>query len=351
MIDLSGELSLGSLVLTKDGTLKYSYILPRGMEFPSGAEGYIRLTDRAGGEYQFSPHYGEPSEDMTKMLWQVESNAINHVPAGANFEVFISYEGSTYKVRYGRVVRKEATYPLNPLSVEEPPMMYEDDLQRNAPGTRWIAKAGQVSMHGISGITDLIYGNPSGTGYGMASRNVVDVFGAGLNLFQNASAMWYAPVRSDSIEIAVGLTGGNMDGSCTVVFSSDYSMKNFLGVSFSDPGGTPIFNPDPSDTIQAVAATNWTPWNFDTMTRLGTGINYSMPSQGGKYKITYSPSAGINVFTPSSSTTPALHVAASATANTGAVSGAGYRYAGVIFTGSFVTTGPMLYYWKIKDAV
>lgn len=341
MINLSGEPSLGSMVLTRDGALKYTYVLPRGMTFPSDAEGTIVLTDRAGGQYEFSPYEGELSEDLTNMTWLVDSQTVNHVPSGANFEVFITYDDHTYKVRYGRVVRKEVSYPLNPLSGEQPALMYEDDLQRNMPGPHWITKGGAISMQGPMQLTGL------GTGYVMGPRNQADIFGIGLSLFSSAAALWYAPLQSDSIEISAGIRDVG-DGDLTIVFGSNYAMTDFVGVRILDSGvqitsGLNIIV-NPEDTIKVVTGTAW---NSVSEVGSGNGANYDTPAYGGIYKITYSPTDGVRVYTPGSPV-PAL---TTSVAESGVKSGPGYRYVGVIFHGSLQTTGPVLYHWKVKDAV
>jgi len=228
MINLSSEPSLGSMVLTREGVFKYSYVLPRGQYFPDDAEGRISFTDRAGGEYDLSPFYGELSEDMSKMTWLVQPGSLELIPSGANFEVFITYDGNTYKVRYGRVVRREAPFPLSPLAVDGAPLLYSDDMQRIAPGPRWTSKYGAVSMHPVSGV--------SGVGWAMASRNVIDIFGAGLNLWQSAAALWYAPTQSDNIEMSFGLVD-NGDGVTTIVFGCNSSMTSFVGLRITDPPG------------------------------------------------------------------------------------------------------------------
>lgn len=328
MIDLSSEPSLGSMVLTKGGVLKYSYVLPRGMTFPEDAEGSIRFTDRAGGEYEFSPHTGELSEDLSRINWLIDPNILDHVPAGSNFEVFVSYDERTYKVRYGRVVRKGAFYPLNPGSAEDAmPLLYEDDMQRNMPGPRWSAKAGRVSMHDL--------GEEATPRYAMASRNAIDVFGAGINFYQNSAALWYAPLQSDSIEMSVGLLDGG-DGACTIVLCSNSSMTSFIGVQFTDPASG-------SDSVQVVTGTAWN----EVATVGGSASIPAIPNAGGVYKITYSLASNqVSVYTPGSST-PVL----TTTISGSVLHGLGYRYVGATWQGSLVTTGPKLYYWKVKDTV
>jgi hypothetical protein len=332
MIDLSSEPSLGSLILTTGGALKYSYVLPRGMTFPDGSEAYVVFTDRAGGSYELGEYkFATLSDNLTQFTWAIGPELTNQIPAGSNFEVFTVVDGTTYKVRYGRVVRKEVTYPLNPLEVINPPLMYEDDLQRNMPGPRWLAKYGAVSMRLATGV--------SATTYAMASRNAVEIFGAGLNLWSSAAVMWYAPLQSDSIEMAVKLVDVG-DGECTIVFASNSTMTDFLGVRVLDPGGSG------SDTIQVVKGTAW-----NALTVIGNPVSYNTPTGGGTYKITFTGTAStpyVNVYTPASATTPALSTSLASTAFR---RGAGYRYTGVIFNGSLQTTGPMLYGWKVKDAV
>jgi hypothetical protein len=327
MINLSSEPSLGSMVLTKGGVLKYSYILPRGMEFPDDVEGSLAFTDRAGGEYEFSPHAGEVAEDLSRIDWLISPQILDNIPAGANFEVFVTYDETTYKVRYGRVVRKEAFYPLNPLAVEASPLMYEDDMQRSMPGPRWVAKAGRVSMHDR--------GEEANPRYAMASRNAIDIFGAGINLYQSSAALWYAPLQSDTIEMAVGILDGG-DGVCTVVLCSNSSMTSFLGVRFTDPASG-------SDSVQVITGTAWN----DTSTIGNSASISAIPNSGGIYKITYSQSTNqVSVFQPGA-TTPVL----ATTISTSVPHGAGYRYVGATWQGSLVTTGPKIYYWKVKDAV
>lgn len=335
MIDLSSEPSLGSMVLSRDGVLKYSYVLPRGMTFPEDTDGYISFTDRAGGVYDYSPHYGELSEDLTSITWNVSSDILNHIPAGANFEVFVNLSGDQHKVRYGRVVRKEVDYPLSPLAVNDPPpLMYEDDMQRSAPGPRWIVKAGRPSMRTITGVT--------GVQWAMSVRNKTDIFGNSLAFQENAAVMWYAPLQSDSIEMSVGLKDSNA-GTTTVVLASNAAMTRFIGVRFRDAAGYGV-----SDTIQVVTGTAW-----NSVTTVGSvypsGGSYAFPTSGGIYKITYSyspTSPQVSVYLPGA-TTPALQT----TITSPVAYGAGYRYTGMIFQASLLYDGPVLYRWKIKDAV
>jgi hypothetical protein len=365
MIDLSSEPSLGTLILSKDGSLKYSYVLPRGMTFPTGSEATIAFSDRAGGTYNIGDYkYGSMSDDLTTFTWVIGSVLTNQVVAGDNFEVFVNVDGDSYKVRYGRVVRKQVSYPLNPITVTSPPLFYEDDMQRNVPGPRWLAKYGGVSMNKLT----FGGGNTSfGSRYVMGARYQADIFGNSLSLFSKASVLWYAPMRTDSVDISVKVASdaANRDGECFIVFASNSSMTRWLAVRISDPstGWTRT-----ADNLQVVAGfytaepptfdallTNYTP----AISEIGSFVNYDTPyyNQGTANTFTYrvvydgaltNPSPSVSVYTPASTTTPALTTSLT---SSGFISGAGYRYCGLMFNSSIATAGPRVFSWKAKDTV
>lgn len=328
MINLSGRPSLGTLSLTRDGVRKYTYVLPRGETFPETSTGSLVITDRAGGEYSESPFAGELSPDFKSMTWLLDPAATNEIPAGANFEVFLTVNGEDYKVRYGRVVREQVEFPLNPLLTEPPPLMYEDTLQRTQPGPRWIPRYGRIAMHQPAGTVD----------YAMAARNNITLFGGGLGLWSAAATLWYAPTQSDTIEMSVGLCDGG-DGDTTIVLCSDYSMNNFIGVRFRDAGAS-----NGPDRINIVTGSSW-----NNLTVHGSGYNHLVPDDGQIYTIRYSlPTNTVSVYLGTDLTNAAIWW----TDSTGiAKHGAGYRYTGAIFNSTLVDSGPQLYYWKVKDAV
>lgn len=387
MIDLSSEPSLGSMILTRDGDLKYSYVLPRGMTFPTGSEAKINFTDRASTAYSLgvNPDYsvGSLSDDLTTFSWVIPSTVTNPINAGDNFEVSVTLEDGTYKVRYGRVVRREVSYPLLPAVGTNLPNTYSDNMQQNAPNPKWIVKYGAVAMTNGTSVS----GNP----YIMGARNKLNIFGIGLSLFSSAAVAWYAPLQTDNIEITVKLAkyGSNNDGDMTVVFASDANMTKFLGIRFTDPGtygATGLLVPDP-DTIKLVTGTATTGggavWNSMatlndvTSTAGGTtgttqytfagGAGTGVPTTGATYKIVFTNYLN-GVGTAGSPATAQPHV--QVYMQTGypygyrAVIGkdlsgligtyfqtgsSAYRYMGLIFNGSAATQGPMIYDWSARD--
>jgi hypothetical protein len=353
------------MILTKDGDLKYSYVLPRGMTFPTGSEAVIKFTDRASNAYTLGVYEpGSLSDDLTTFSWAIPSSVLNPINAGDNFEVSVTIEEGTYKVRYGRVVRKEVSYPLLPGVADDLPNSYSDDMNLNSPNVKWIARYGEVAMTNNSPLS----GNP----YVMGARNKADIFGIGLSLWASAAVSWYAPLQSDNIEINVGLVkyNPNTDGDAIVVFSSNQTMTKFLGVRFTDPSGGNLLDPPAAGAVridivygtgpQAVtsvgAATSGNPLQLSVL-----ASNYFQSSTGATFKILFT-----NYATGGSGTVqPRVRV----TGNLGPPqgiqvlfdrdmsayypnnfqTGVGFRYLGLIFNGSLATQGPLVHEWAARD--
>ncbi len=321
MINLHSEPVLGSVVLSRNAVWKHVYTLPHGMEFPLGTEARVVFTDRAGGDL------GEFYADMgaTSATWIVEPDDFSPIPAGSNFEMFIELPDGTFKIRYGRVVRRDPSFPLSPTnSARFEAAMFEDLLQRDMVGPYWTNKSGAVAMHALDGTP---------ANWGMAVRNLAGFLP--LTLWENAAVLWYAPVRSDTVEITVGLQDGG-DGDCTIVLCSNYTMTNWMGIRFHDGMGS-------GDEIRAVVGNSPL-----TMSAQGTGYSHIVPDNGNLYTIRYSlPSNKVSVYI-GSNLTPVLEWTDSSHLVT---HGMGHRYVGAVWNGSFATPGPIMYYWKAKDDV
>lgn len=338
MLDLSSEPSLGSLVLTSGGTLKYIYVLPRGMTFSNSAGGTLRFSDRTGGEY--GNFEGTVSSDLTRMVWKIGPAVAEGIPAGANFEVFVTVDGDTYKVRYGKVVRKGDSNVLAVGSGTTATPVYEDDMQRSIPGPRWLIKGGRMAMQQVSGVSG---GVSYAVGYAMCTRNKNDdVWGNSLNLFTESGALWYAPLTSDNIEILAGLADNN-NGKFTIVFASNSAMTRWLGVRFYNPwllqDGNAFNETRYQHQVQVVSGTAW-----GTYTLVGSAATYQMPTTGAVLKVLYNgTNKTVSVYSG------ATLILTTSTASTAALTGTGYRYVGAVSEGSYAYTGPRLYYWKVRD--
>lgn len=318
------------MVLTRDAVWKYTYVLPWGMEFPAGTSAEVRVTDRSSA--LLGIFEGEVGEREAKFL--VDPDDHEHIPAGANFEIFVILPEGPHKVRYGRVVRREVTFPLAPVATGKfTPMMFEDTFDRNAVGPYWTPKYGRVGMHPLTGVP--------ASAFGMAVRNALNIFGQGLTLWQDAAVLWYSPVASDTIELKVGLATqpawlGTGDGECIVVICSNYTMKNWLGVRFRDAGLA-------GNSIQIVTGTG--PIRYNTP---GVPVSHTVPTSGQYYTIKYNHPTKMITVHIGNSATPALVWTDNANL---VLHGAGHRYFGAAWNGSAIHPGPAMFYFKVMDAV
>lgn len=326
MIDLSSEPSLGSMVITRGAAWKYSYILPRGMEFPEDATAYVEVTDRSGAVLlQITGLLGEKLDRFNFV-----ANHLEDIPAGSNWELFVTFsepygDGTaerTYKTRYGRVVRREASFPLKPVVADVfAQAMFEDPLDRSDVGPRWITKLGQIGMHPQTA--------PAPVSWAMASRSAEFFFP--LTLFDTSAALWYAQANSDDISLDFSLLDGGA-GITTIVVCSNYSMSNYMGVQFSDDG----FG---NKRVQPVTGTGPV-----TTTLQGSSANETIPNTGLDYNLSFASSTKKLTLKRGSTTLTSWIDSGNTIAH-----GLGHRYFGVAFRASFLSTGPRLYKWKANS--
>jgi hypothetical protein len=319
MVYLPSVPSLGTMMITRDGVWKESYPAPRGSAF-SDEQGRVVVTDRAGAV--LTTFYADTSEKSID--WLAYPEDLTDIPNGANFEMFIDNDDGPFKVRYGRVVRREPSFPLSPSSSTAfDAVMYEDLLQRDQAGPYWIPKSGKVGMFPDT--------SPR-PAFSMAVRNN-NIF-LPLPLFSNAAVLWYAPVRSDTVEVAFSLTNPGA-GKTTIVVCSNYAMNSYLGVQFDT-------NPS-TDVVQMVTGTGPI-----TTVNQGSSVNHTIPTNGGTYTVKYSlPLNKLSLYV-GSSLSPLIEFTDSSHL---ATHGLGYRYVGVSWQASLLNSGPRLFYYKAMDDV
>jgi hypothetical protein len=144
-----------------------------GDTWPTGgsASAYAVFTDTTGAV--LATVDGEIT--ASKVLFQgIPHTTVDPVPAGANCEIFVTdSSGNPYKIRYGRVARRQVNFP-NAFS-SQPSMSalaFNDTFQRSALGTYWTPVNGttviydnttlgtvQFDSDGVGGATDI--GTPS----------------------------------------------------------------------------------------------------------------------------------------------------------------------------------------------
>lgn len=167
--------------LSSGSTWSMPSILPRfGDQWPTGvgASAYAVFSDLTGEV--LATVTGTMS--ATAVDFQgVDHTIVDQIPAGANCEIFVTdSDGKPYKIRYGRVVRREVGYPgaPNPTAIQlvNQPLSFSDPLQRDTVGNNWIALAGHTQMyldHGRNDQQIISLGSVLGGEFMLVLNNVV----------------------------------------------------------------------------------------------------------------------------------------------------------------------------------
>lgn len=310
--------SLGSMVLTRDGVWRDTY---RAVgDLPLDTAAWVQVTDRSGGVLATL----DGDVGANRVDWTIDPAELADIPAGSNFEMFIETEEGVHKVRYGRVVRREVAFPLAPTSSDMfDAVMYEDQLQRSEPGPYWIPKYGKVGM--------FTQADPK-PDFAMAVRNA-DFF-LPLPLWADAAVLWYAPARSDTVEITFGLVPAGA-GQTTIVLASNYQMTSYLGIMFDTNPAT--------DIVRCVTGTG----PIATVNQ-GASVNHNIATNGGIYTVKYSLPLNTMSLYVGSNLTPLIEFEDTSHL---ATHGLGYQYFGASWQASLFESGPRMYYFKAKDDV
>ncbi len=302
------------MVITSGGVWRHQWPAVDSFDFPSETMATVVVTDRAGAE--ITTLYGEIINGHA--TWLVQPDELEAVDHGANFEVFIETADGPTKVQFGRVVRREPRYPLNPVNNDlYTSVSFEDDMQRAIVGPHWVQKSSKVALFDNSG---------AGDPYAMAVNT---------QFFASAAVLYYAPMRSDTVKVTVGLLKPGA-GKTAIAVCSNSSMTSWLGVQFESG----ISN-NKIHTVQGTGPITWT--------EVGSPINHTVAAHDGPsniYTITYSDASNTLAVYQGSGLTPLLEWV-----DTGNIAphGAGYRYTGMVWNASLLSTGIQVYYWKAKD--
>lgn len=299
---------MATVVLTRGGQWTQQIFADPGTAWPTGTA-YAIFYDSAGGVItsldgvvtDLAVTFDSPPADT------------DGVPAGAGFEVFLTTTGGTYKLRYGKVVRKEVTFPDAPGSQASfAALQYRDTFQRTALGSRWVAVDGRTSI--FTGT------NPYGVG-----PNI------GL-LYQHSSIRYYAPLNGNSVRSTATLLNPGA-GKTTMVFCADQNFTSYLGVQFdttTSPNHIRIGVGSSPTTITQKAISN------DTL------------SDHDRYMAFYDELTKTTYVYKGSDLTPTLSWP---DVNDEVPHGPGYRYLGFCWQADLITTGPLITDWLAQDSV
>lgn len=303
--------------LTKDGIWPWAIPAEVGEPWPDG-DAHTRFMNSAGAQIA-DITATEVTPSFIRFLAQPEQVA--DIPAGAKFETFIETDDGPLKIRYGTVMRPEATFYNTPASTTMVAKLFADSLQRSALGTKWEPVYGSTKMYNNAD-DSLPYGVGPNTGLFSGTKSAI---------------RWHEQFSGDSIEASLTLIlppsrGGNNGKTCYVL-CADQNFTTGLAVEF---------NSIDADTLRFARVTSPT-----TVVYLAAAISDTIADHN-NYRVrfthltkTLSVYKGTNL-SPMSSWVDADDIMPH---------GNGYRHTGFMFSPTHRDTGPQVSGWSAKDAV
>jgi hypothetical protein len=174
-----------SLILSRGAVLD-NYWPAIADPFPAGATTSIVFYDSTLTEILEVAGTVTPKQ----LLYLVtDIDALDGVPGGAQYELFVTTADGPYKYEYGTVIRREATFgPAITTSAESDVRLFEDTLARDAVGRKWVVTLGGITMHNLGG-TPTRYAMGPDTGL----------------LFSQAGMRYFRPFGGDNWRVQFGI--------------------------------------------------------------------------------------------------------------------------------------------------
>lgn len=204
-------------VLSRGSTWSMPSILaPPGSVWPTGgsASTYAIFTDTTGAV--LAQVTGQINGDMIDFVG-ISNTVVDPIPAGANCEIFVTdTAGLPYKIRYGKVMRREVGFPNAPTTVVTPALQFSDSFQRTALGNNWVPLSG----------TTVIHNNAS-----LSLPNGVSVYN---QLFSDSAVRYYVPFNTDSVLVNVNVVNPlNLQaGKTGIICCADINFTTGLVMQF-----------------------------------------------------------------------------------------------------------------------
>lgn len=303
--------------LTKDGIWPWAIRAEVGEPWPDG-DAHTRFMNSAGALIVDIAAV-EVTPDYIRFLAQPEQ--VNDIPAGARFETFIETPQGPMKIRYGIVMRPQATFFNTPAASATVARLFADPLQRTALGNKWEPVYGATKM------------------YNNASDSLPYGVGPNTGLFSNTKSAirWHEQFSGDSIEASLTLIlppewGGN-NGKTSYVVCADQMYTTGLAVEFNT-----ITNPD---TVRFARVTSPT-----TLVYLGDAITNTIADHN-LFRVRFNHlTKTLDVYKGSN-----LAPLGPSWVDVDDIIpiGNGYRHTGFMFSPTAGDTGPQVSGWSAKD--
>lgn len=312
----------GALILSRGAVLD-NFWPAIADDFPDGSTTSIVFFDSTSAEI------AEVAGTVTskKLTYLVQPDDLDPVPNGAQYELWLTTPDGPYKVEYGHVIRREASFyqPL-PTSLEADVRLFTDLLNRDALGRRWVGIQGGVKM------------------WPLADEQFAMGPDIGL-LFAEAGARYFRPFAGDSFRVRFGIyavidSGIGTGGAGKLRFHGASDVSMHTGMSFEIQTDTDVFPANRKLHTGIVTAPT-------DITYTGSAVTYEAVT-GDEFLVEYSNiSRTMQVFL-NDDTDPII-----AWTDDDAVlpHGLGYRYWGFSWASSLVATGPLLVTVEAQDYV
>lgn len=206
------ELSRGSIWKPYPSEPPYLVADPGGQPFPAGAQCYVVFSDTAGSEIGRIDAAAVTEQTISFLA---AADDVDGIPAGANFEIFLDGPDGVDKIRYGKVIRREAEYFDAP--AQQRPVValnHTDTFPTMGLRSNWKAVAGRTRVYDNSAAS-----LPNGV-----SAN------GGL-FFAQSAIRWDTPLNTDTVKSrAVLLNQGA--GRSSIIVCADQQFTTGLAVDF-----------------------------------------------------------------------------------------------------------------------
>lgn len=318
---LGSKTRLDTLVLSEGQSWVAVFFPKAGNNFPTGTTCECTITDPAGGVIAT---WVASSITETRIDFMVSTGESDVIPHGSYYRVTAHYPAIGPRpalddnLSRGSVVRDDNPSPLAAPRSSNIALSFVDTMTGPGVDPNWVR---------VGGWGNLMINDNSGLG-------LPNGMSANFALFDTAAARYRAQTNRDACKIEVETILGNFGGAgkTTVIVCSNQSMTSWVGWQFE----TGINN----NKIHIVRGTGPTSWAIEasvpnTFANLGryTFIYDDLADRYLAYK-------GTDLSTPLVSWQDDGH---------SVPHGNGYRYPGLLFQSSLLSTGLQLSGWSAKD--
>ncbi|OCB42140.1 hypothetical protein A5722_05180 [Mycobacterium vulneris] len=310
------ELSRGSTWNPRPAQPPY-LVAEHGNPWPAGAAASVVFRDTTGGELLTVA--GETTKDAITFL--APADDVDPIPAGCNFEIFVTTDDGPVKVRYGKVIRREATFANPPASqVSNQALLFTDTFPTLGLRTNWKRVAGRTRVHNNQALS--------------LPNSVGPDFDA---LFSASAIRWDTPLAGNSARVHITVIDPSpivVKAKTTIILCADQRLTTGLAAQFESSSGT---NSLRLGTISS-------PTSF---TDRATPVTHNVVN-GDDYTIVYDELTDKLHIYQGEDTTPLI----SWTDGLGVVPhGPGYTYLAMAFQASLTPFGPGVQVtgWQAKD--